>query len=129
LDNIHIYVYTTTYSVAGLQVLNVTDTSGVYYARLIVTSVSGSGNATIYLVNERYSSTTITIQNGVIITPTTNYIPYNSTDTLTRSGYIMLDASLTGGSSLTITLTLEYTTNTILQPVVVDYPVTIRLSA
>ena len=125
LDDIHVVVTCNTYAVSDLEALNVTDTSGIYEVRLVLVDTSGSGNASITLINGAYASTPVSIVNGAPSSYSTSFIRFNSSDILLRSGFILVDASLDAGATLQVSLKLEYTTGAIR----VYYPVNITLNA
>ena len=125
IDDVELIVTCDTYAVSDLSALNLTNLEGSYDVRLILEGVSGSGNASITLINGAYASTPITIIDGVPSSYSTSYIPFNSSDILSRSGFILVDASLDAGATLHVSLKLEYTTGAIR----VYYPVNITLNA
>lgn len=123
LDNIELIAVTSTYSIADLEALNVTDLDGIYNVSLRAVSISGTGNVSIILSNGRYSSTPIVIQDGIVVASSTSSIPFNSSDTLDKSGYIIVAASLDAGNNIVIDCVLRYRS----YGITVEYPVRIIL--
>ena len=123
-DNVSLTVYTSTYSAANVEALNLTLAEGAYNVSLVLVGVSGQGNATVTLANGAYASTSIRVVNGSAVAGQTSWVPFNASDTLLSSGLVLVDASLNPGDTLTLDLLVVYTNGA----VVVVYPVRLTLS-
>lgn len=108
LDNVSLIAQYNNYALGKIKILELHNNNGYYIAGLNITDIDGSGDAYIALVNGRYRSTLIVIDDGNIVNGSTSYIPFNSSDPLLKQGYIELSASMQSDSYLRIKLAFNY---------------------
>ncbi len=113
LDNVSLTVTTTNYVLRLVPAVGVLDQGGVYNVSLAANAIVGTGevNASIQLRNGAYISTPIEITNSTIITGSTTSILFNSSAPLIDNGTILLTASLSPNTTVSILLSLTYRSN------------------
>ncbi len=129
LDDIHLNVSCNEYTWCG-SVWGINDLSGAYMLGLRLDSYSYSGSVgtvNVYARNDALSTSSIYISNGSVVNSETDYIEFNSSDTLLDNGTIELCAGLSNNTTAKMNMTMIYYAPLTQRGVVVYYPLNITI--
>jgi len=109
-------------------VLNLNSTVGIYNVSLYLNSINAIGNANVSIWLRNYTasvdSTKISIENSLVINPSTSELLITPVPPGFLSLSIILDTVIDVGASITLNLTLKYR---LYDGVYVEYPITITI--
>ncbi len=129
LDDIHLNVSCNEYTWCG-SVWGINDLSGAYMLGLRLDSFNYSGNVStinVYAINDALSTSSIYISGGSIVNNETDYIEFNSSDTLLDNGTIELCAGLSNNTTARMNMTMIYYAPLTQRGVVVYYPLNVTI--